>query len=107
MPEGKEILKKLGRYKYPLLMLVLGLLLFLIPGKTAQETEAGDADQLLQQILACTEGVGDVRVLTSASGAVIVCQGAEDAKARLDIIRAVYSYTGLSSDKITVLKMRD
>lgn len=39
-------------------------------------------------------------------GAVIVCQGAENSKVRLDIVEAVKSVTGLSADRITVLKMK-
>ena len=39
-------------------------------------------------------------------GAVIVCQGAEHADVRLAVVEAVRSVTGLSSDCITVLKMK-
>lgn len=39
-------------------------------------------------------------------GAVIVCQGADSASVRLAIVAAVGSVTGLSTDKITVLKMK-
>ena len=39
-------------------------------------------------------------------GAVIVCQGADSASVRLAIVSAVGSVTGLSTDKITVLKMK-
>ena len=39
-------------------------------------------------------------------GAVILCQGADKAEIRLSIVEAVRSVTGLSSDKITVLKMK-
>ena len=46
-------------------------------------------------------------LLISESGVVVVCQGAENARVRLDIIRAVSSYTGFTSDKITILKMAD
>lgn len=38
-------------------------------------------------------------------GALIVCQGADDANVRLAIVRAVMSVTGLRSDCITVLEM--
>ncbi|MBR1457174.1 MAG: hypothetical protein IJ594_08480 [Oscillospiraceae bacterium] len=107
MDEGKKLLDALRRIKYPLLMLALGLLLLLLPGRGSGDAPQADADQLLQQALASTEGVGEVCVLTSENGAVVVCQGAENAKARLDVIRAVYAYTGLTSDKITVLKMVD
>lgn len=39
-------------------------------------------------------------------GAVIVCQGADNAAVRLSIVEAVKSATGLSSDRISVLKMK-
>lgn len=39
-------------------------------------------------------------------GAVVVCQGGDSPKVRLAIVEAVKSVTGLSSDKITVLKMK-
>lgn len=39
-------------------------------------------------------------------GAVVVCQGADNSKVRLSIVEAVKSVTGLTSDRITVLKMK-
>lgn len=39
-------------------------------------------------------------------GAVVVCQGADRAAVRLMVVEAVRSVTGLSSDCITVLKMK-
>lgn len=39
-------------------------------------------------------------------GAVIVCQGGDQAAVRLSIVEAVGDATGLSADKITVLKMK-
>lgn len=39
-------------------------------------------------------------------GAVIVCQGADSASVKLAILDAVRSATGLSSDKISILKMK-
>lgn len=39
-------------------------------------------------------------------GAVVLCQGADNASVRLAIVEAVSSATGLSTDKITVLKMK-
>lgn len=39
-------------------------------------------------------------------GAVIVCQGADRAAVRLAIVEAVANATGLSTDKISVLKMK-
>ena len=39
-------------------------------------------------------------------GAVIVCQGAENAQVRLAVVEAVCNATGLGADKIAVLKMK-
>ena len=39
-------------------------------------------------------------------GAIIVCQGADNATVRLAIVEAVAKVTGLSSDRISVLKMK-
>lgn len=38
-------------------------------------------------------------------GAVVVCEGAEKAEVRLALTKAVASFTGLGSDKITILDM--
>lgn len=42
----------------------------------------------------------------SYRGAIILCQGADNAQVRLNIVEAVCSVTGLTSDRITVLKMK-
>ncbi len=39
-------------------------------------------------------------------GALVVCEGAANANVRLSIVQAVMSLTGLTSDRITVLKMK-
>lgn len=39
-------------------------------------------------------------------GAVIVCQGADNASVRLAVVEAVRSATGLTTDRISVLKMK-
>ncbi len=45
------------------------------------------------------------RIPPTYQGAIVVCQGAEKAGVRLAVVNAVMSVTGLTSDKITVLKM--
>ena len=42
----------------------------------------------------------------SYMGAIVVCQGADNAQVRLAIVQAVSSVTGLGADHITVLKMK-
>lgn len=39
-------------------------------------------------------------------GAIVVCQGADDAAVRLAIVEAVANATGLGADRISVLKMK-
>lgn len=93
------------RYKYPLVILVIGLLFLLFPADQSKNISAESEDILLQQVLACSKGVGEAMLISSENGVVISCEGANNAQVRLDIIRAVSSYTGFSSDKITILKM--
>lgn len=103
----KSAAEKLEKFKYPLVILVIGIVLMLIPGGSFQQKDTADRDEQVAQILSRTEGVGEAQVLISESGVVVACKGAENAKVRLDIIRAVSSYTGFTSDKITILKMAD
>ncbi len=106
MDELKRGAAKLEKYKYPLIVLVIGVILMLLPtGSSGQSNDAG-RDELMAGILASSEGVGSARVLISDSGVVVACGGAEDAKVRLDVIKAVSSYTGFGSDRITILKLQ-
>lgn len=107
MDELKEKAGKLEKFKYPLIILIVGIALMLIPGKSTYLYTPQGTDEPLKAVLSCTSGVGRAEVITSECGVVVVCDGAEDAKVRLDIIRAVGSYTGFASDKITILKMDD
>ncbi len=106
MDELKSKAAKLEKYKYPLLVLLLGVLLMLIPGKSDYSTSTSD-DNPLKTVLSSTLGVGRAEVIVSDSGVVVVCDGANNAKVRLEIIHAVGSYTGFTSDRITILKMTD
>ena len=107
MDKLKNKINNLERFKYPLIVLVIGILLMLIPGGNTQKENVCDTDSLLQRVLSCSEGVGTAQVIVSEKGVVVVCSGADNAKVRLDIIHAIGSYTGFGSDKITVLKMAE
>ncbi len=107
MSEIKGKLADLQKFKYPLLVLIIGIMLMLLPTGAKNSAATQDKDAVFQQILSSTEGVGEARVIVSESGVVVVCKGADNAKVRLDIIKAIGSYTGFSSDKITVLKIAD
>lgn len=103
---NEQSLKKLlDKYKFPLIILFFGVLLMLMPGSKSSDAQSLTADTELSQLLASTQGVGKAQVLVSDKGVVVVCQGADNAKVKFEIIQAITSYTGYSSDKITVLKM--
>ena len=118
--EKSTLLHTLASNKYVIAVIVLALVLLLLPeGRKAEETEqsAGDAleatgvplpaeGEKLETLLSQIEGVGRTRVLLSKNGAVVVCDGAELATVRLDVTNAVIAYTGLGSDKISVMKMK-
>lgn len=146
-----------GKYKYVLLILLVGVILLLLPsGKRATEkgtqaaapvstdtSAAQAAENRLASILQEIDGAGNVRVLLSYRcsaekefavdegetvivsagsgtqeaverrtiypeylGAVVVCEGAGAPQVRLDVMQAVAQFTGLSSDKISVLKLK-
>ena len=96
----------LEKYKFPLLVLLIGLALLLIPGAEKQNAPAPGAQEELAALLSQVKGVGEARVLISDSGVIIACSGAANAAVRLDMIRAVAAYTGFGSDRIIILKLR-
>ena len=102
---GKELLKKLDSIKYPLLILLVGLMLMLLPAGRNEKTPEPESGSSLEQVLAATRGVGRVQLIVSEKGAVVVCDGAEQPEVRLDILHAIRSYTGFGADSVTVLKM--
>lgn len=61
-------------------------------------------------VISTGSGTQAVVELTNLSpeylGAVVVCQGADRASVKLAVTAAVSAYTGLGSDKITVIKMK-
>ncbi len=124
-----RVMKALGKNKYVLLVLALGLLLLLLPRTATEDGTAegaavafstGEGNDLdtsgipldtesvrLTALLSQIEGVGEATVLLSAAGAVVVCAGAESPSVRLNVTNAVSAYTGLGSDKITVMKLQN
>lgn len=104
-------LRKLGtiaeRYKYPVIILVVGILLMLVPSRGKARTEVTEPNTAFAELLASIDGAGDTKVMISENGVVVVCRGAGNAAVRLDLIKAVRSYTGFGAEKITILKMTD
>ncbi len=118
-----RLIEKLGKNKYVLLVVLLGLVLLLLPEGSDKtnvgEISDGDARPLestgvsleregrkIAELLQEIKDVGSAEVLLSGEGAVVVCQGADSAAVRLIVTNAVTAYTGLGSDKIWVMKMK-
>ena len=98
----KRVLDFLKRFKFPLLILAFGILLMLIP--TEEKKAEGNSFCELGDTLSLTQGVGEAYVLVSENGVVVVCDGAQEAKIRMEITEAVKAYTGFGADRITILK---
>lgn len=106
---GKKMLDGLAKYKYPLIVLIVGLVLLLIPSgstKSSSDGVSNDDEQRLSAILESSRGVGNASVLISEHGAVVVCDGAADPEVKLSVIKSVEAYTGLGCDEIQVLITR-
>lgn len=106
MADFKSMAGKLGKYKYPILVFLIGLLLLLMPNgrKTDAKATATDEEQRFERVLESSQGVGNASVLISEEGIVIVCDGAENPQVKLSILKAAEVFTGFSSDKIEILK---
>lgn len=106
---SKKVLDSLAKYKYPLIVLIVGLVLLLIPSGSAKSSSDGglnDDEQRLAAILESSRGVGNASVLISEHGAVVVCDGAADSEVKLSVVKSVEAYTGLGCDEIQVIITR-
>jgi len=104
--DAKKILQKLTEYRYPLLVLLIGVLLMLLPGirsPTAGEEKSCEFASLVERI----EGVGQCGIALSESGVVVVCEGAEEPAVRFALLQAIRAYTGFTSERIAILKMTE
>lgn len=157
MKEGlKTLWTKAQKFKYPLLVLLLGLIFLCVPKEqeepATQEVPAetflsASVEQQLEEILGQINGVGKVQVMLTLAageetvyqsdenssgnstvlygtgssreealvrqtipetyrGAVVVCQGADNAAVRLSVVQAVAALTGLGAYAICVIKMK-
>lgn len=78
-----------------------------------QETSDETKQQLQSETVLVARGSGQEEPVMVRSrypvyrGAVVLCSGADSAAVRLDVVNAVSSVTGLGSDKISVIKMKE
>lgn len=163
---GKKLLTFLKKYKYIVILVLVGVILLLIPTEKnstkaitntviANVTSTDTINQDLAILLSKVKGAGKVEVYLMAAegeetiyqtdesdstdtsgssthsqtvivadsqrnenglikqinppkynGAIIVCEGADNADVQLQLIRAVANLTGLGTNKISVLKMK-
>lgn len=86
---GKQLPQLLSKYRYPLVILLVGIVLLTLPGKkeaspaatvSSSQTQPTDTAQTLTQILGQIKGVGKVKLmLTEAEGAKTLYRFDEDA----------------------------
>jgi len=107
-----------AKYKYVLIVALLGVALMLLPrgepsrkAETAAPETRGSVQSEMEATLAAFDGVGRLRLMLTEdvaaqrwAGAVIVCEGGGSAAVRLQLTQAVSALTGLSSDKIAIVK---
>ena len=162
---GGKALELIKKYRYAILVLIIGIGLMAIPmgADNGQEPatapheikESFDQTEALTHILSQIKGAGKVKGLLTVNtgektvyqtdqdtsnsaesgsaryetviitdgnreqhgliqqmdapvyrGAIVVCQGADNAEVRLAIVEAVANATGLGTDRISVLKMK-
>ncbi len=159
----KTVGKKLMQFKFPALILLLGMALILWPSRFEREAaeepmppvQTQTLEEEMEALLSQIDGAGQVRVLLTKRtgdeiiyqtdenvsnngdaqsstcttvlargtggadvpverqtvygeyrGALIVCAGADSPQVRLSLVNAVAGLTGLSTDRITVIKMK-
>ena len=104
---GKKFAEIINKYKYPLIVLLVGLILIMLPsgigGKNDECGQLTEDEARLQRVLEGCEGVGSAGVLISDSGVVIVCDGAGDVQVRYAVTMAAQAFTGFTGDRIQIL----
>ena len=78
---------------------------------TQSENSDGGSSRTESAVRVSVSGGGEAPVITQTvygqyQGALVVCEGADSAEVRLKLVNAVASLTGLSADRVTVIKMK-
>ncbi len=120
---AEKLLTAAAKYRYALLVLLLGAVLMQLPGgkreASAPDPEfLGSVDQhdhVTQEYTQKTETVllgrgSEQQAVVKRTlypryvGALVVCEGAENAAVRLQVVQAVSALTALPADRISVVK---
>ena len=156
-PDLSRLAARLAKFRLPALILCLGVVLMLLPGKNrttqqitadaaAQTSERFDLTALEHQLsgaLSEISGVGECTVVLTLrssgeqvlaqdtsegassdtetviistgtgktiypefQGALVICEGADQAGVKLDVLKAVSAVTGLRSDQISICQRK-
>ena len=165
-PMQDKLMHLIKKYRYVILIVLIGVVLMAIPSQKKTETKGGnrvvtsketktDVNEEIAEILSLIKGTGKVRVLLTTlegeetiyqtnedisktndaeniridtviitdaqrnqsglirqinpvkyKGALVVCEGADNPAVQLAIVDAVSKITGLSTNRISVLKMK-
>ena len=107
-----------GKYKYALAVVLLGVLLMLLPARSARGRQPSAEQEVcpgvqseMEATLAAFDGVGRLRLTLTVTpgterweGAVVVCEGGDSAAVKLQLTQALRVLTGLPSNRITIVK---
>jgi hypothetical protein len=102
----KNLLPLVVKYKYIVIALAAGLVILMLPSRssTIMARDAPLTDEAkLELILSELDGAGGVSVALSKNGVIVVCPNMTP-DIRLKLTSAVSVYTGLSYEKIIILK---
>lgn len=127
---NKGIMKAMGRIKHIEwigLLFAVGLVLYLFSGQLRGigliSTNSTDLEKRLEEVLGEVKGAGKVRVMIATQGEVVsafssqssgavqgvivVCEGGDNLKVRLELESAVISLLKLDASSIEILKMKE
>lgn len=109
-----HLFERMRNWKYfPVLIVTLLCLAFLlIVGGSAFGSEAkSELENRLESIIKSIDGVGDFSVFVSetggnATGAIVICEGANDIGVRIDILNVVSTALNIPQGSIQICEMK-
>lgn len=105
-----KLFDKLKSSKYlPIVLIVLLCLAFAMILFTNDKTNGTTEEEKLEQILSKIEGVGKLSLFISNSEekkVVVVCEGANDIRVRIDLLDAVATALAIPKQNISICEMK-
>lgn len=114
-------LRGVRHIEWVLLAVALSALLLMTSGADGGETESTQLERRMEQVLSLIDGAGRVRVLVhspdaaaafasgdeSASGVLVVAEGAGNMKVSMELQRAISALLGVEAEQIEILTMKE